>query len=400
MLSYLQAKYDAVIALHHARYEAALGLQAALRSEVLGDLVAEHQLDERCVSCAREWIDDYGSIFRMYKKHHFDPAETRNALESTLRWRISELPCLQVAKMEGVRDPSSDRPLFIQHLPDPVRDVFGRPVLLVHLGKLLDASLATKHEIVRVLEEIRQRLRTHGDCEQPTLQYVAIVDFEGVAMRSMALELIPWFIREVAPRYPGMCAAVFVVNYFWAYGMYNVVKRLLPANVLSRIYFPSPSELLSCIESHCLPREYGGVLDTSPTPADSSSLATEVERPSDLPHPNTQLSHFLPSMSMLNPYFGYPVMTNPGSSVPSLINGRRRKRDLVRTLALLWIAKLKRLTDHTWMWIILTLVLWAVEVRTTCSMSSGAESRSYVYRVYYYLFIRPALASVYDRGKA
>ncbi|KAF8517497.1 hypothetical protein JB92DRAFT_3113544 [Gautieria morchelliformis] len=131
------------------------------------------------------------------------------------------------------RDPSSGWP-FIQHLPDPVCDMFGWPVLLVHLAKLLDASLAMKQEIVRVFEEIWQRLRTDGDCEQPTLQYAAIVDFE-VLLCAAWYKLIPWFIREVAPQYPGMCAMVFVVNYFWAYGMFNIVKRLLPTNVLSRI---------------------------------------------------------------------------------------------------------------------------------------------------------------------
>ena len=60
MLSYLQEKYDAVIALHNTHYEAALQLQARLRSEVLGRLVEERQLDDRGLSWAREWVDDYG----------------------------------------------------------------------------------------------------------------------------------------------------------------------------------------------------------------------------------------------------------------------------------------------------------------------------------------------------
>lgn len=41
---------------------------------------------------------------------------------------------------------------------------------------------------------------------------------------SKAVVLIPWFIKEVAPHYPGLCGAAYIVNYSWAYGMYNIVK--------------------------------------------------------------------------------------------------------------------------------------------------------------------------------
>ena len=68
-------------------------------------------------------------------------------------------------------------------------------------------------------------------------------------------------------------------------------------------------------------------------------------------------------MSHLNPHFGYPAVSRAGSSIPYLKNGRRRKRDLARTLALLWLAKLKRTADKTWFWIIMTLVLWLAELR-------------------------------------
>ena len=113
--------------------------------------------------------------------------------------------------------------------------------------------------------------------------------------------------------------------------------------------------------------DYGGDWEMSPTTTfdsleGSSTTPLRVEGP---PRPDTRLSRFLPSMSTLNPYYGYPVLSQPGSSVPYLKNGRRRKRDLVRTLTLLWIARLKRIADKTWMWIILTLILWALGLKTT-----------------------------------
>lgn len=80
---------------------------------------------------------------------------------------------------------SSFEPPFIQCLPQDVHDVFGRPVLLVRLSRLSDASLASKQEIVRAHEEMRKRLWTDGDHGAPILQFVTLLDLKNVAMRSM-----------------------------------------------------------------------------------------------------------------------------------------------------------------------------------------------------------------------
>jgi retinaldehyde-binding protein 1 len=46
----------------------------------------------------------------------------------------------------------------------------------------------------------------------------------------------------------------------------------------------------------------------------------------------------LSSTSALNPFYGYPVAPAPTRGVPALRFGRRRKRDLIRTLAkLFWL---------------------------------------------------------------
>jgi hypothetical protein len=73
---------------------------------------------------------------------------------------------------------------FIHCLPDCVHDIFGRPVILLRLSLLVDASNQTKNEILKVHEEMRQRL-----CFAPestiTLQYVMIVDSREASIRSM-----------------------------------------------------------------------------------------------------------------------------------------------------------------------------------------------------------------------
>lgn len=58
-----------------------------------------------------------------------------------------------------------------------------------------------------------------------------------------------------------------------------------------------------------------------------------------------QSLHFLiPSTSTLNPFFGYPTQVSLSGSQHTLHHGRRRKRDLVRTLlVLLWLKWRRRL---------------------------------------------------------
>jgi len=366
MLSHLQEKHDTIRELYQDHYNSVISLQTLLRDEVLPHLKDELVLDEPTSQQALKWIADQGSIFRMLKKLKYNLNDTRIVLERTLRWRISYLASLLQAAHDRDRT-------FIRCLPEPVRDIFGQPVILLQLGLLTDASNETKNEILRVHEEMRQRLYFEPE-STTTLQYVMFVDSKDASIRSVAVELISWFIREVAPRFPGMCAAVFVMNYSWSYGVYNIIKRLLPANVLARIHFPIDTELLACFDKRYLPEEYGGQLHLVSSDANTSSEAPSLSmdsRPSSppnvpLPIPttlNVNLTNFLPPMSSLNPYFGYPVVSNPDSSIPYLRNGRRRKRDLVRTLARLWLVKLKRLTDKTWLWIIMTVLLWAVGLR-------------------------------------
>ena len=56
------------------------------------------------------------------------------------------------------------------------------------------------------------------------------------------------------------------------------------------------------------------------------------------PGPPEPVRAVLSSTSLLNPFFGYPAVHDP-SAAPSLRHGRRRKRDLLRTLARLWWAR-------------------------------------------------------------
>jgi len=98
-----------------------------------------------------------------------------------------------------------------------------------------------------------------------------------------------------------------------------------------------------------LPQDYGGTL---PSLANLEDPAQPVQRPrevSTLPLPEDQTTaastpstvpiSWLSPTSVLNPFFGYPVSSSSSNRHSlSLPHGRRRKRDLARTLAiLLWM---------------------------------------------------------------
>lgn len=106
-------------------------------------------------------------------------------------------------------------------------------------------------------------------------------------------------------------------------------------------------------------------------PNTPTSSERDPVRPESLPTPSSSCplnstthdaSARLSSMSRtsrVNPFFGYPVAyTDPSSSTPTLRYGRRRKRDLARTLLQLWWLRWKVQTTATLIVIALLLVVF------------------------------------------
>ena len=95
-----------------------------------------------------------------------------------------------------------------------------------------------------------------------------------------------------------------------------------------------------------LPRlaDIDNVLQDYATPSSLYTPAADSLVPHSSPAPHSHLetptaaplSNILSSTSLLNPFFGYPVAYHTDASAPNLRHGRRRKRDLVYTLARLW----------------------------------------------------------------
>jgi retinaldehyde-binding protein 1 len=174
------------------------------------------------------------------------------------------------------------------------------------------------------------------------------------------------------------------MNYSWAYsGLWSIARsagiyststhtnlyfrHILPESAPSRIFFPTQANLVFAMTPAAVPKgkkefiwgpnklltqliiDYGGTLpfltdlDDPLRPArrtqQGSSTTSVIEGDPSSPTPHHSTSGYVPSISptsALNPFYGYPVAANGGS--PQLHHGRRRKRDLARTLArLFWL---------------------------------------------------------------
>ncbi|KAL1734709.1 hypothetical protein EV714DRAFT_202033 [Schizophyllum commune] len=217
----------------------------------------------------------------------------------------------------------------------------------------------------------------------PALQYLLLLDLSSASLPSLDLDLITWTLRDASPKFPGLVAGVLVLNYSWAHaGLWGVAKRLIPeAGSGGRVWFPTTEELVDWFGEGNLPEEYGGTLKwplpspsrpASPTPSTTSTFSSHTAATSRTPSPSPSLNPPIPRaislspLSILNPFFGYPARSHshaPAShnslrsghpTLPAhlrtdalhhrrhshfLPHGRRRRRDLAKTLLLLFWAR-------------------------------------------------------------
>ncbi|KAF9236354.1 CRAL-TRIO domain-containing protein [Melanogaster broomeanus] len=321
---------------------------ATLNQDVLPHLIIELGLRDIDVAWVIEWLNDTASIFRLLRRHKFTWSFALEEIRNVLVWRLQVLrPLLGAAQ-----------PRLLHCLPPPIADPLGRPMVFVKISSLQGLEMSVRVALLQEVERLRVHLEyikgPHDNNERFPLQYVVLVDLEGVSIPNFKnLELFSWLLTDVIPRYPGMLAAVFLLNYSWMHsGVWSIAKRVLPSSALSRVFFPSRDQLLDYCSAATLPAEYGGSL--APLDQIEDPLHFEhqiIHAPPDLraPSPRSTDTHaqqvpsikrppssvLLPPTSALNPFFGYPVVTS--SSTPHIVRQvRRRKRDLLRTLAVLW----------------------------------------------------------------
>ncbi|KAF6763121.1 hypothetical protein DFP72DRAFT_524255 [Ephemerocybe angulata] len=340
----LRANCDKLLEAYHTNLEDVQKLQETLIRDILPSVTDELNLAPDATEWAEEWLSDTASIFRIARKNKFTKSFTLEAIRKNLVWRLDNLwPIPDPVPMNNVHCIS----------PDIALDPFGRPIVIVETVPLEVDVDVVKQGILQFFERVRINLYEIGRAtdrgQDIPLQCIVLLDLKNLTFQRVGIDIMSWAIREVIPRFPGMLAGVFMLNYSWTHsGLWNVVKRILPSAALGRVFFPTQQETLQYFTALALPREYGGDLPdlaqlnapeegegypSHPSPqAGAGSQEVSLE---DLP--STPLAAFISPTSLLNPFFGYPATSSPsGRNVPGLHHGRRRKRDLLRTLAFLW----------------------------------------------------------------
>ncbi|KAK2464172.1 hypothetical protein APHAL10511_003629 [Amanita phalloides] len=334
----LQINHENLLKQYHANIETVSSLQATLLRDILPFVSDELRLGPEATEWAKFWLYDTSTLFRILKRHNFTRSFALEAVRKNLFWRLNNLQT----------PPRHAATNFLQCLPSSILDPFDRPIIILKMVDFNQTFDGIKPWILQTFESLRINLERLNDNVRvnPVLQYMVLLDLEGLLFQNINIELIAWTLREVIPRFPGMLAGVFILNYSWAHSsLWSIIKRLLPPPALSRVFFPTNAELLEYFTPSALPQEYGGTLplirsrdplwqDDVPTTI-HDHVATYNEAHPSRSRPNA--TTYLPSTSLLNPFFGYPVSQSNSSTI--LPHGRRRKRDLVETLVFLfWLS--------------------------------------------------------------
>ncbi|KAG7446558.1 CRAL/TRIO domain-containing protein [Guyanagaster necrorhizus] len=358
----LKVNCDKLLEQYHANLRDVRALQQTLINDILPSVSDELHLSDLETNWAKEWLNDTFSIFHLFRRNNYTKSFALEAVRKNLVWRLGHV---------WPPDPeiSTRIAASVHFLPDDITDPLGRPIIVLKVAPFNYGSDDYKGVVYRALECLRCHLREVNRNEvegRPALQYVLLLDLKGLSMQSISFDLVSWLLSDVIPRFPGMLSAVFMINFSWTHsGIWSIAKRLLPASALSRVFFPKQEELISYFTPSALPQDYGGVLEPLSTicdslqgrqifPSTSQAAPTPKYDLSSIPDPSS-----LSPTSMFNPFFGYPVSVTGTSA--TLHYGRRRKRDLAKTLLLLlWLRWGRRIMACFWFGMFaLTMRLWS-----------------------------------------
>ena len=140
--------------------------------------------------------------------------------------------------------------------------------------------------------------------------------------------------------------------------VFHKVKLFSTSETFASIYLlsdygghlPRLPELPDLLDTtaHVIPTRISSFSPSRPSPKDEDNSASLTHLPEESSadyarrRKITSFAHLSPR-SRFNPFYGYPIDPSPRSSAPFTLHylryGRRRKRDLIRTLVALWWEK-------------------------------------------------------------
>ncbi|KAK9893952.1 hypothetical protein P389DRAFT_198683 [Cystobasidium minutum MCA 4210] len=263
-LESLRERWKTIDGLYHEH----LGNTLALQSQVAGSLVTrlaaveeQQQLGQAGLDRARAFADDPVTLFRFFRKAHFDPVTAAELIDKTLQWRLST--SIDLVSPSSLDPLYSGNPLFYFH-PN-LHDKFGRYAAVLNLAHVVrpeDNTLESLKEFIAYTLEVARRFladMSKRDDSNTHVQIVIILNLEGANFSNFEVEMLPFVVDLLKNHFPGMIGAIYILNYGWAYaGMWQISKRVLPKAALERILFCSKEDMLTYFDKDHLLTEHGG----------------------------------------------------------------------------------------------------------------------------------------------
>ncbi|KAH9485075.1 hypothetical protein JR316_0001981 [Psilocybe cubensis] len=309
ILKRLQKNRDALLEQYHTNLEDIYSLQDTLIRDILPSVTDELELSVESQEWAKEWLSDTCTLHvSPFQRNKFTRSFSLEAVQKTLLWRLDNL--------WPIEPPKSIPNLHC--LPADIRDPLGRPILVVEMSAVDESLDSQKRSIIQAFEQLRLHLRklydSSDDDARPPLQYVVLLDLSQLSLHSINIDLFTWAVREVIPRFSGLVAAVFMLNYSWAHaGLWNVFKRLLPESALSRVFFPSKNELVEYFSESALPQVWWKYAHLG---TDGGSNAPSFTYPRNTTKHHTTDGRFAPGIRII---VDFSLMDFPNLTFKSLL---------------------------------------------------------------------------------
>ncbi|KAJ3507302.1 hypothetical protein NLJ89_g6380 [Agrocybe chaxingu] len=219
----LQINRDALLDQYRANLDDVYDLQDTLITTILPSVTDELELEPDAQEWVKEWLSD--TFFRISRRNKFTRSFSLEAVQKNLLWRLTNL---WPVERQGETEPLSPIPNFYC-LPAHIRDPLGRPILVLGVAPVDEDLSIQKDLIIRAFERLRMHLKRlyddSGTNSRPVLQYTVLLDLSQLSLQSINIDLFTWTVREVIPRFPGMIAGLFMLNYSWSYsGLWSVFK--------------------------------------------------------------------------------------------------------------------------------------------------------------------------------
>lgn len=209
-LESLRERWKTIDALYHDNLRATLALQSEAALTLIPRVVEESQLGQAGLDRARAFIDDPVTVFRFFRKAHFDQVVALELLAKTLKWRLST--SIDLVSPSSLDPLYSENPLF--YFQPNLHDNFGRYAAILNLANVVrpqDNTLDSFKEFIAFTLEVARRYladMSKRDDANTHVQIVIILNLEGANFSNFEVEMLPFVVDLLKNHFPGRLCQV------------------------------------------------------------------------------------------------------------------------------------------------------------------------------------------------